>query len=397
MSTSIVTYFKELTDQYTSYEAVKNFLTSDEGGRFRVVESGEYEGRYAIFRYVKDDTDMSLPHARFLRSVIWDRSTNKPVCIAPFKSNDGLPPTDETMVVEDYIDGVMVNLFVNDNGQTVIATRTSIGAKGSFYTNTSFSDMFAAAAHACGYNTVDDLGAALVQQGYSFASFVLQHPEHRIVARIRSPRIYLITVGTVDGAYIHVHNYNPDVFKNLQVNRYAPQKFDEASAFQLVQQLAELRGWTWQGLVFKGGDSTRWRIRSQTYSNLKNLRGVESKAEERFLRLRKWGLVKNYLQHYSEDRDVFWQLEQNMRTKTVAIFDAYRCVHKQHLLIFSELQKEYQTPVFRLHAKYLAAKKAGTSYKIEMKDVIQFVNEMLPYEQLRILNAPPFLAPTVNA
>lgn len=391
MSSSIVTYFDDLTAQYTSYEAVKNFLTSSEGGRFRVVESGEYDGRYAIFRYVKTETDMTLPHARFIRSVIWDKTTNKPVCIAPFKSEEGMPPTATSLVVEDYIDGVMINMFVTPTGQTVIATRSSINANGSFYTKTSFHDMFLGATHASGFNTIDNLGAEITKHGYSFASFVLQHPEHRIVARIRTPRIYLVSLGSVSDARLSIHEFTPDILPRLQVNRYASQKFEDMDACHKVVQLAELRGWTWQGLVFKDDNGHRWRIRSQTYCILRHLRGTEATALDRFLRLRKEELVKDYLQHYSEDRDVFWQLEQIMRSQTSGIFQAYRSVHKQHLMQFSDLPKEYQTTVFRLHAKYIAAKKAGEPYKIEIRDVINFVNELLPYEQVRIINAPPFV------
>jgi len=386
----VMEYFETLTTNHTTYEAVKNFLTSQEGGRFRVVESGDYNGRYAIFRYVKSGTDMSVPHTRILRSVVWDRVTNKPVCVAPCKSENGSPPINSALHVEDYIDGVMVNMFIGHDGRPILATRTSLGATGTFYTKRSFHDMFLDAAATFG-KSPQDLADVISEAGYSFASFVLQHPDHRIVARIRHPRLYLVSLGKVDGARITMDDHNFPILTSLHVNKYASQRFNEDGAEFLVQHLAASRGWTWQGIVCKNENGQRWRLRNSTYTMLRNLRGPEATHVERFLRLRKENKVRDYLQHYSEDRDAFWQLEQSMRSQTSNIFAAYRCVHKQHKMLFSELPKEYQPAVFRLHSKYLAAKKAGTPCKIDIKDVIEFVNSLETYEQMRILLARPFM------
>jgi len=380
----VVDYFEKLTAEHITYDAVKNFMTSN---LIRVIEPGDYDGRYAIFRYVKGETDMSLSNIKFLRSVVWDRTTNSPVCVAPFKSENMSLPTDKTIFVEDYIDGVMVNVFIGSDGKPILVTRSFMDATGTFYNKTSFQKMFLDALTESG-GTLTDLGNEIIGAGYSFASFVLQHPEHRIVARIRKPRMYLVSLGKMNGASITLKDHDFEILPSMHVHKYAPQPFIEGAAYTMVTQLSDLRGWTWQGLVFKDDEGHRWRIRSHTYHILRNLRGSEATATERFLRLRKENKIKDYLQHYSEDRNIFWQIEQTLRSQTSNIFNAYRCVHKEHKMKFSDLPKEYQTPVFRLHAKYLASKKTETTCKIEMKDVIDFINNLLPYEQVRILSAP---------
>jgi hypothetical protein len=405
-------YFQSLLEKNESYEQLKEYLGCNDAGKLRCIESGEHDGRYAIFRYVKGFSDMVLPSTSLWRSVIWDKARNIPMCVAPVKANPNFPPFMKYDVVEDFVDGVMVNLFVDHStGKTVIATRTSIGAKGSFYTNKSFHDMFLDAITHAGYNSLDDFGKLFCPEESdpsrlsTFASLVLQHPDHRIVARNTTPRVWLVSVGSVDacdtGIVVSTNDNSetwPAHLQKLKVARYNQRQFESADDLnEFLKKTAILHGWTWQGIVLKDSLGNRWRLRSSTYQHLRGLRGSESTAVDRFLRNRCEGTVKEYLRHYNEDRDPFWHFEQTLRARTRDVWDAYYRVHKVHTLAFSDLPSEYQMPVYRIHVMYLNAKKNNTPIKISVTDVITLVNQMLSYEQKRLLLAAPLTLPDVAA
>ena len=391
--------FQPIVSKYETFDQVKEYLNSDDGGKIRVVESGDYDGRYAIFRYTKGQSDMNNKLTHMFRSVVWDRVLNIPVSVAPVKAQNTFPPSMKFSAVEDFVDGVMVNLFINHTvNQVVLTTRTSINAQGTFYSKKSFHDMFLDAINLNGYNSLEDFAKLFygtVEEGHisTFVSLVLQHPHHRIVSRVLMPRVYVVSLGSVHaqdtGLAVHmIQELSSATLQKFLVQKYPMKNFQSADDINnFMRQTAVQKGWTWQGLVFKDSEGNRWRLRSTTYQHMRNLRGSEASVVERFLRHRHEGSIKEYLQHYSEDSDEFWSLEQNLRLKTQNVFEAYRRIHKQHIMHFHELSKEFQTPVYRLHMLYLDGKKNGAPITIEMRHAIKLVNELLPYEQKRLIDA----------
>jgi hypothetical protein len=70
-----------------------------------------------------------------------------------------------------------------------------MGATGIFYSRRSFQDLLVDALQQKGINTIQEIKHILGT--HTFASFLLQHPEHRIVSRITVPTLYLIHRGSV--------------------------------------------------------------------------------------------------------------------------------------------------------------------------------------------------------
>jgi hypothetical protein len=134
--------FKNLCSSYASWSSLESFLTSPEGGHLRVVGSD----RYRILRYVKGQSDMKIPHVRWFRSVIWDTELNRPVSVAPPKAELAEPPTGEdgSLMIQDFLDGTMINTFVtrDEPHNLHVASRTQIGAGGTFYSQKTFGELF---------------------------------------------------------------------------------------------------------------------------------------------------------------------------------------------------------------------------------------------------------------
>jgi hypothetical protein len=154
----------------------------------------------------------------------------------------------------------------------------------------------------------------------------------------------------------------------------------------MIRAEAVNRGWRWQGYVFRDMLGNRWRLRSTTYTYLRTLRGNDAKPIDRFLRLRASGDVTEYLKHYSEERDIFWNFESHLRSKTRKIYEAYVSVHKSHEKKLADLEQPDKTVVFKLHAHYLAHLREQKK-PLRIQDTIHLINSLPLWEQAILLQS----------
>lgn len=401
MSISI-THFETLRQQYPTWAELRAHLESAAGGNLRVVEQGE-GNPLAVIRYVKGRSTLGAAElgAGLFRSVVWDTVANLPVCVAPAKAREGLPPLGlELAATQDFVDGFMVNAFIRPGAEGLeLATRTQLGGGNRFYSEKTFGALFDEALATTPLKSRAGVEAALREAGASagaFVSFVVQHPEHRIVAKVMTPTVYTVHVGTVSGTGKVELQENPAAwpqsFARLQPPSWAARLFRSEQEIQdLLRKTAVQRGWRWQGFVFKDGAGGRWRIRTPTYTMLRELRGSESTAVERFLRLRATGKVGEYIRHYSEEKMAFWDFEQKLRARTNDVLTAYCDVHKAHAVKFKELPDAYRTAVYHLHLEWLNTLRLK-GYKVRIQNAIAVVNRLRDFEQARLLEAEPYVA-----
>jgi hypothetical protein len=392
-----VDVFHNLRSAYPSWDALQTYLTTPVGGNFRVVG----DGRYRILRYVKGVSDLSVPHGKWMRSVVWDTEANLPISVAPPKAEKSDPPTGEGVsypLVQDYLDGMMINVFrtKEEPHKLQVATRTQIGATGKFYSNKTFAELFQEALFKMRM-TNEDVLAALGSN--SFASFVLQHPEHRVVARCRSPHLWILHMGSVSETGLITMTESCHTWPiRVQLPSFATRVKEEhaclsdASLTRFFNAMCQQNGWFYQGLVFKDGKGNRWRLRNPNYLYLRSLRGSEATSVERFLRLRSESKVSEYLKHYSEDRETFWDLEQTLRNKTREVFENYCAVHKSHEKKLEDVSWAVRPCVFKLHSHYLEHLRPNNE-KVYMTHAVDLVNNLALYEQKRLLTAPATLTP----
>lgn len=384
------TLLKNLREKYPSWPEFSQFLQSEEGGAFSIRESAPY----AVVRYNRDKNVLTKDNS-LLRSFVWNMETHMPVCIGPSKANEGVAPLNTPLMVEDFLDGVMINMFIEKAtpAQVHMSSRSYLGATGNFYSKRSFGELAKEALQQnfgtlqpfslCDYPKASEIS--------TFASFVLSHPEHRVVAKVFAPRIVAVQYGNVleDGSVkiytIYPHAYeNPMLFKNFIVPINTQKFSSEEEMETMLRETALKKGWTWQGFVFKDSAGNRWRMRNPTYTYLRILRGNESNAIQRFVRLRAEGKVKEYLKHYSEDSNTFWSLEQKLRTRTQEIYDSYCAVHKSHEKKFADLEQPDKTVVFKLHSYYLTDLREQQQ-PLQKKHVVDLVNSLPLWEQALLL------------
>lgn len=403
-----ITHFESLIQKYPTWGELRAYLESDAGGTLRIVEGAEEDSPYVVIRYTKGKSNLGSAElgTGLFRSVIWDTNANRPVCMAPPKARNGLPPLNmQLAATEDFVDGFMINAFIKPDGNLEVATRTQMGGNNGFYSEKGFGDMFDEALATTPLKGRGGVAAALkevllgadttVGSAVAFVSFVVQHPDHRIVAKTVAPTLYVVHLGTVSSSGALELSERPatwpQAFARLQTPSWALRIFRSEQEIQdLLRKTAIQRGWRWQGFVFKDGAGARWRIRTPTYTLLRELRGSESTPIQRFLRLRSTGKIGEYLKHYGEERQSFWGYEQTLRARTNDVITAYSDVHKAHTVKFKELPDAYKTPVYHLHLEWLNVLRLK-GYKVRLQNAITAVNTLRPFEQERLLNAEPYV------
>jgi len=392
--------FSELVTKYSSWESLSAYLISEEGGSLRVIQP--VEGELALIRYTKNVSKFDLPHVPFFRSVVWNKTTNLPVCVAPVKAQEGSIPEGVDMRVSDFVDGTMVNAW-KSNGSVEIATRSSLGGNGKFYSVRSFSDLFNDALKSVGGSKA--FLSSVLQEG-EFVSFVLQHREHKIVGPVAYNRVFVTHMGSVgEGGKVtmkymdfpeRLASYMPEVIGEAM-------KFSSASASaspdadaahsprpspptqSALMKAYETRGYTWQGLVFQEiATSRRWRLRNREYIFVRNLRGSEANSLERFLRLRAAGDVKKYLTYYREENKKMWEFEQFLRDRTSELYAAYTDMNKLKQKGMRDLPFCLRPHVYKLHGIYLDSLRGGAK-PISKEIVIGYVNGLSVEEQVKLL------------
>ena len=380
-----ISIFKTLRESYPSWDVLKTYLTSEEGGKFTVRDCENTP--FAIIQYKRGESILG-ENGHWLRSVVWNKETNLPVCVSPRKANTGMPPVETPLHLEEFYDGVMVNVFRilgpdGNIGEEHITTRSQYGAGGTFYSQKTFKELFSEVGRPPVWPAKD---LPTEEFPATFMSYVLQHPEHRVVASVSSPKVIMVECGKVaaDGTVV----YSEPFYKYVPPTTFTSEK----EMNEHIRTESIHRGWRWQGLVFRDTAGNRWRIRSSTYTYLRKLRGNEAKPLDRFLRLRSTNSVTEYLKHYGEERQVFWDFETTLRRRTKEIYDSYVTVHKSHEKKLADLSQPDKTVVFKLHSHFLANLRPQ-SKSVRMQDVIDLVNALPLWEQALLFKVPLLLLP----
>ena len=67
--------FRDLIEQFPTWETLGPFLKSAEGGFLRIIGISPL----VLIRYQKGESNFDISHVKFFRSVVWNTETNRPV------------------------------------------------------------------------------------------------------------------------------------------------------------------------------------------------------------------------------------------------------------------------------------------------------------------------------
>tara|TARA_Y100000591_G_C21854102_1_gene713768 strand:- start:1476 stop:2648 length:1173 start_codon:yes stop_codon:yes gene_type:complete len=346
-------------------------------------------GNYHIIKYKKEKLNNSnVKTLGQLRSIITDGKNI--LCMAPPKSiyfdvfiNEN---NIEDCYFEEFIEGTMINVFWDHTiGDWNIATKSNIGAKCKYNvtSNKTFRYMFLDAMNYCG------LEFGILDPGIMY-SFVLQHPENRIVIPIISPKIYLI-------AAYKINNIKGEVEK--QVNIILPGV--ETVKRYTYKDIQVTFGDTWQriknyfnddnldykkhGMIVYNNHGHRMKIRSKNYEKVKMLKGNTPKIQYHYYYLRQNGIVGEFLQYYPEYKDEFRQLRRDMHVFTDTLYKNYiHCYIKKEKKV-KEFPYNFKIHMFNLHKIYIEDLRPEKKF-VSKQVVIDYVNNLHPAKLMYSIN-----------
>lgn len=382
-----------------------SIITGDDKNMPTILKLNKVECRtfnnssYRVIRYDKNFLNIDLiPSYGLCRSVVVNASNNV-VAFAPPKSivsEQFIQKYSETttgVVAEEFIEGTMINVFwdgsIGVDGGWEISTRNTVGATSSFYKGPrarTFREMFLEAAKENGL-LLDNL------EKDKCYSFVVQHPENRIVVPFKKPQLYLVAVYSIhneeNSIYVDVYDAQDfrDIFFALGTTVMFPKiyKFDKYS--DLIESYASMNTpYDIMGVVLHNKcTGERAKIRNPVYEQVRNLRGNQPKLQYQYLSLRQSGKVGDFLKFYPEHKREFSGFRDQVHLFTNTLFGNYiSCyIKKEKPLI--EFSEQYRTHMYNIHQKYLNELREQKLF-VTNTVVQKYVNELHPSLLMYCLN-----------
>jgi len=387
--------FNEVLCENTNANANTNYFTVSE-------YSTKSNEKYKIVRYNKDILAVDLiPSYGLLRSVIIN-SLGKVIGFAPPKS---LPADqflqkysiqNEYVCVQEFVEGTMINVFYDDSiSDWKIATRNTVDAEVSFYQKTdgkTFNVMFR---EACQQN---NFNFETLNQKFCY-SFVLQHPDNRIVVPFKTPQLYLVEVymivqsspKTDSPTTVDIVPQNLALVKANGEWSQTTIKFPETYVVPTYSELIEIFAsantpYNIMGIVIKNVvTNERTKIRNPIYEEIRHLKGNHCKLQYQYLTLRKEGKLPEFLKYYPESKKDFSECRNQVHMFTNALHQNYMACYIRKEKPLSEFGPQYRTHMYKIHEQYINVLKPNNFY-VNNTIVQKYVNNLHPSLLMHGLN-----------
>jgi len=403
-----------------SIEGFNTLLHDDTNNTSNILKLNKLECRtennqqYKIITYDKSVLNYDLVDTYGLcRSVIVN-SKNSVVCFAPPKSFQAdsflklYPHPREDIVAQEFIEGTMINVFFDPTiglaGGWEIATRNIVGATCGFYSmnakvtvgpqeqeqklqpeKKTFRTMFLEAAKE------NNLILENLNPKLSY-SFVLQHPNNRIVIPIKKPQLYLVAIYYIDNNdKNNITVFTSDLQENKDYWQTTTIKFPEIYEFndysELIDKYASMNTeYERLGFIlYNKNTGHRTKIRNPVYEEVRHLRGNQSKLQFQYLTLRKSGKMNDFLKFFPENKREFLLFRDQVYLFTNTLFYNYISCYMKKEKPLKEFSPQYKTHMFNIHEKYKNELKPENKF-VTNRVVIEYVNNLQPQLLMHSLN-----------
>lgn len=369
---------------------------------FNVVDySTKSNKTYKIVRYNKDLLAIDLiPTYGLLRSVIVN-SANRVVSFAPPKSI----PADQFLakyekksdyiIAQEFVEGTMINVFYDTSlspPEWKISTRNTVDANVSFYkssekeSNKTFNTMFL---EACQQN---NFILETLNPNFCY-SFVLQHPNNRIVVPFANPQLYLVDVYEIvhtDEIVQVIPQHIYAVRTNGQWSQTSvrfPEVYEFASYSELIEKFASANTpYHIMGIVIKNMTThERTKIRNPIYEEVRHLKGNNCKLQFQYLHLRKEGKLPEFLKFYPENKAEFSKCRDAVHMFTNTLHQNYLACYIRKEKPLNEFGPQYRTHMFNIHQQYINDLRPQQLF-VNNTVVQKYVNNLAPSLLMHCLN-----------
>lgn len=281
----------------------------------------------------------------------------------------------------DFAEGTMINVFWDKTAdEWNIHTKSCIGARCSWNSDKTFRFLFLDAMNEQQIEFED------LNKNYCY-SFVLQHPENKIVVPLTEKKIILTNVYEInnEGENVSITS-RPDVVKDFKSNihQHSVQSFEFWNDL-LEHYASDNLDYTQQGIVVVNQQGHRIKIRNRNYERVKHLKGNNPKLQFHYYYLRQKGMVAEFFKYYPEYRVLFSQFRNDMHSFTSQLHVNYiNCfIQKQKKL--SEYPYQFKPHMYALQKMYIDELFAEKKY-VNKQVVIDYVNSLPPQRLMYAVN-----------
>lgn len=347
------------TNNLQSFDDVKTFLQQPPYS-LNIKEDTDLTSLY-LLSYKKNISDLTNPIVKECRGIILEKETNKIVCYTFNKSiehncniNDqyvSVPDAIDynTTVIQESIDGTQIRLYYYNNEWQVATTRCINAKYARWQSDKSFYELFLQCNSSLDYDTLD------ITKCYSF---VIRHPENRIVVKYSIPSLCHVLTRSKEEPYYESNDY-------IGVNKPEIITFDSFN--DILSTVENELSWNTEGFVLCDINYNRMKIKSKAYLDIKELRGNTNNLLYRYCELRNSDDINNYLYYYEEDISKFEFYESRIFTLASMIHKEY--VNKHIKRLNNQITWQFRPTIYTLHGNYINTKVITT-----LNIVLDYIN-----------------------
>jgi hypothetical protein len=291
------------------------------------------------------------------RGVIVEKDTNRPVCYTFNKMSRHFPEEWEldSCKITASCDGSQIKIFFyeKNNHWVVSTTRRIDAARSYFFSNKSFMEMWQDAASSLNWNKLDK---------NCCYSFVLAHPDNRVVARHNKPFL------------THVITRNMKTFELVSddIGIPKPQPVNLKTKNDIWKSLNRLPYYK-EGYTVQRGD-TFVKLVNSKYQEVKELRGSSSSLLFHYFHLKKQDKIRQFLSYYPESSETFKYFNDCFENLCVLAHNEYVLLRVRKVLQAPQVLRFLKPVLYRLHGIHLTNKS-----RIRLSTVRSHLEEYPPF------------------
>tara|TARA_B100000674_G_C37892926_1_gene939882 strand:- start:333 stop:1559 length:1227 start_codon:yes stop_codon:yes gene_type:complete len=297
----------------------------------------------------------------------------------------------EETIVEDFVEGTMINLFYYNN-EWMCSTKGTIGAKCKFFRDypKTYRVLFLEAMEK------SNLEFDMLNKNYSY-SFVLQHPENRIVVPFSEMKLVLVAlyecnefdvtekdVTLAFPGFDGSDETGPKVYLPSKINEIYP-NFNKKSFGELFDYFTSLNlSYKTMGVILKSGGN-RTKIWNPNYLKVKHLRGNNPKIQFQYYHLLKDKKLMEFLSYYPEYKELFDTFKLDLYNWTEQLWKNYKSCYIRKEAPLKTFPGQFRTHMFNVHQKYINEIKPING-RTDKLTIINYVNSLEPAQLMYSVN-----------
>ena len=380
-------------------EFVKTGVINDQCNNYYSVQiySTKANEHYSIVNYNKDIlSSITIPIYGLLRSVIV--SGENIVCFSPPKSISGenfitnYPIKTNYIIAYEFIEGTMINVFYDPtygaNGCWQISTRNTVGGEIAVYrwSTKTINEMFM---EACIENKIN---IQTLNPRFCY-SFVLQHPDNKIVTPFKNIRLYLVSVfeiiQMIDNITVieeNLNNVRNHGLWNMTGVRF-PEIYEFITYTELIDKFSSPNTpYNIPGIVVKNTETgERTKFRNPIYEEVRHQRYNQPKLQYRYLCLRHAGKLPEFFKHYPETKGNMVKIRAQVHMFTSTLHQNYISCFVKKEKTLNQYTEQYRNHMLKLHEYFINELRPN---KLCISNIVvnKYVNNLHPSLLMYCLN-----------